>query len=284
MEESPAEVEPETGAAPDADVAPTEPLGFWGGPRWFVSGRVDLGYLFLRPQFFFGWGTPHDTFVSFEADPVIAGEGVGIYWGLRGAIEHANLRVGARYFYAFTRSFLVPPDPMVGGYDHIQLRDGSGPSSTYLSLEAQLSFEIPMGPLAIVSEVTGTYVTLVPADYWVFEETLRVVVAPPFIWGASLGLEIRFGDDGQFWIMPGAEVIHLVERSDFVLRVGLRAGLQLWPDLSLRLIAMSAIVSPDSVGAAGGDTFLLGLRYVWATDRPETPVGVTVGPGEPATP
>lgn len=256
---------PEPAPAPEAEPEPE--LGFWGGPRWFVSGRLDLGFLFLRPGFLFGWGTPHRTYIAFEADPLISGRGVGIYSGFRGSIPFVSYRVGGRYFFTFTRSFLTALDE----YDHLQIRDRSGPPSSYLALEAQLDLEIPVGPVSIVSEITGTYVTLVEPGFFVFEETLRVVLDPPFIWSASLGLEIRFGDDDELYITPGAEVVHLVERNDFVVRFGLRAGVHLWPDLQVRLIAMPAILSPDRLGASAGDTFLLGIRYVWATDRPEAP-------------
>ncbi len=259
-----------TGAAEDAVVdlteeALVEPPGFWGLPRWHLSGIVDLGFLFLRPKFYFGWGTPHDAFVSLEVDPLISGAGFGGYGGLRGEIPWGELRVGARYFFTFTRSFLYAMD----SFDHLQVRDRSGPPSRYLSLEAELSFQIPIGPVEIHGEIAGTYVTLVEEGLFAYEETLRVVLDPPFVWSAALWLRVVFGDSDEFYIQPGIEVVHLVEREDFVLRVGLRAGVRMWDDLELRLFAMPALVSPDSLGAAGGDTFLLGLRYLWATDRPE---------------
>ena len=71
--------------------------------------------------------------------------------------------------------------------------------------------------------------------------------------------------------MAGSAKIHFSQqmRIDFVnIKYRLRAGVRLWDDLELRLIAMPAIVSPDSLGAAAGDTFLLGIRYRWVTDNP----------------
>ncbi len=264
----PYEEDLESRETPDpADPEGDTRLGVWGGPRAHVALALDLGFLFLRPKFYLGWGTPHRTFVAFEVTPLISGRGVGAYLGLRGRVPYGDLRVGARYFSAFTRSFLFAAD----AYDHLQVRDRSGPTSRYLSLESQLGVSIPIGSHAIVSEITGTYVTLVEPGFFVFEETLRVVLDPPFVWSASLGVQIRFGDHGEYYVQPGAEIVHVVDRGQFIVRAGLRAGVRLWSDLEVRLIAMPAILSPDSLGAAAGDTFLLGVRYRWATDRPDAP-------------
>ncbi len=252
--------------AHDPSICEAPPWGFFGLPRWHIAGRVDLGFLFLRPVFLFGYGTPHETYVAFEIDPLIAGRGVGVYSGFRAELPFTELRAGARYFFTFTRSFLRALDT----FDHLQIRDRSGPGAAYLSLEAQLELSIPIGPISIDSETTATYVLAeTNSEYpFVFEESLMVVLEPPFVWGTSLGVAIHFGDDDAYYITPTAEIIHLVEREDIVLRVGLRAGIRMWEDLELRLIAMPAIVSPDSLGAAAGDTFLLGIRYRWVTENP----------------
>jgi len=274
--EAPTAPEEDAEDTPEGELAPAsiaeEELDFWGGPRWHVAGIVDLGFLYLRPKFYLGWGTPHDAFIALEVNPLISGRGFGAYGGLRGELPFGELRVGARYFFTFTRSFLQAMD----SFDHLQVVDRTGPPSRYLSLEAQLGVDVPIGPINIASEVTATYVALTDPGFFVFEEDLRIIVAPPFIWSANLGLRIRFGDDDEFYIQPMAEIVHLVNRNDFVLRVGLRAGVHLWPDLDVRLLAMPAVASPDSLGAAASDTFLMGIRYRWATDRPEDPDDDTV--------
>jgi hypothetical protein len=258
--------QPETPALEAADdPVPHEELRFWGvRDRAFVSGVLDVGLLFVRPRFQFGYGTPHEMWGGLQIDPIVSTSGLGLYGGLRAEIPHADFRIGGRYRYSFGNSFLQPLD----GYDHLTFRDRSLPSAAYLSWEAQASFEIPIDSTAIVVEGTATYLTLAPDGDYVFEESLRVISPPGFIFGGLLGYRIRFGEDDAFYVTPQVEVIHLAERGDNVLRAGLRAGIRLWPDLEVRLIAMPAWYSPDRLGAAGGDTFLLGVRYLWATDAP----------------
>jgi hypothetical protein len=257
------EPEPLANEAVD-DPVTQEILRFWGENRFFVSGVLDLGLLFLRPRFQFGYGTPHELWGGLQIDPILSSSGVGLYGGLRGEIPHLDLRIGGRYRYSFTGNFLMPLD----GYDHLQYRDRTLDDASYLSLEAQLSGDIPIGSTAILLETTATYVTLVPEQTYLFEETLKLIVGPGFLWSGVIGYRIRFGDDDAFYITPQVELVHLVERDAFMVRVGLRAGIRLWPDLEVRLIAMPTIVSPDSLGASNGDTFLLGIRYLWATDAP----------------
>ena len=249
---------------PPAD-PPSQDIPFWGEERGFISGTLDVGFLFLQPRFHFGYGVPHETWIGAEVDPIISGSGLGAYGGIRGAIPWGDLRVGARYRFNWTRSFLEALD----GYDHLQLRDRTGPNANYLSLEAQLSLDIPVESTAFAAELTATYVLPFEEGYYLYEDTLRIItVAPGWVWSVAAGWRFHFGDEDAFSIEPGAEVVHLVDRDDYVLRVGLRAAIRMWPDLSVRLIAMPAVLSPDSLGGAGGHSFLLGIRYRWATDAP----------------
>jgi hypothetical protein len=233
---------------------------------------VDLGYLFLRPRFHFGYGRPHFTWVGLEVNPLLAGNGIGAYGGLRGEVAWFELRAGARYMFAFEDAFLRPAE----SYDRITIQDRTTDApSRYLSLEAQLQLDpdlFDIGDAVRVSlstEITGTYVMLVDPGLNVFEQTLKVVVAPPWVWSVDLGFRFGFGPDKRIYVQPRVQVVHIVGRDAIVVRAGLQAGFHLWPDLEIRLIAVPAIVSPDSIGAQGGDTFLLGLRYRWATDAAE---------------
>jgi hypothetical protein len=240
---------------------------FWGRERGFVGGMLDLGFLFVEPRFHFGYGVPHQLWFGGEVNPIISGSGLGLYAGLRGAVPWGDLRLGGRYRFNWTRSFLEALD----GYDQITLRDRTGPNANYLSLEGQLSVHVPVDHTAFVSEVTGTYVVPIEQGAYVavYEDTLRVItVTPGWIWSVSLGWRFEFGPEEAFYIEPGAELVHLVEREQIVFRAGLRAGIRMWPDLEVRLIAMPAWAGADNLGGAGGHSFLLGFRYRWATDTP----------------
>ncbi len=259
--------------APDASQVEVPRASYWsrGEPRPFISGVIDLGFLYVRPRFHFGWGRPHSSWIGIEANPLVSGEGVGAYAGLRGEYSWLEVRVGGRYFFTFQRSFLSPRDR----FTHLDIQDRSQAASRYLSLEAQLQLDPDIVEInhslriSLNTEITGTYITLVDPGLYVFEETLKVVVEPPWLWSVDFGVRFAFGPDLSFYVQPRAEIVHLVGRNGIVLRVGLQAGVHLWPDLEIRVIAEPAILSPDDLGAVGGDTFLLGLRYRWATGMPD---------------
>ncbi len=243
------------------------PAPFWGTERQFVSGMVDLGFLFLEPRFHLGYGVPHQTWIGAELDPILSGSGIGVYGGVRGAVPWGDLRLGARYRFNWTRSFLEALD----GYDNLQYRDRTGPNANYLSLEAQLSLYVPIDSMAFTSEITATYVVPFEQGSYtaVYEDSLHIItVAPGWVWSASVGWRFRFGPEDAIWIEPQVELAHIVSRDAFVVRVGLEAGIRLWPDLDVRLMALPAVYAPDNIGAGGGNTFHLGLRYRWATDAP----------------
>jgi hypothetical protein len=175
-----------------------------------------------------------------------------------------ELRVGGRYVFTFQQSFLTPRQ----SYDQLALESREGPPSRYLSLEAQIELKLPLGPGDFRSEITGTYVTLVDQAYYVYEGVLRVVTSAPWIWGVEAGYRISFGPMNAVFVQPAAELTHLVGRDEVVVRAGLRAGVQLWPDLQIQLVVMPTVYGPDRLGDQGSDMFLIGIRYLFATDSP----------------
>lgn len=225
-----------------------------------------MGFLYLRPRFYFGRGVPHERWMGLELNPIISGSGGGLYTGVRGELPGFDVRLGARYRFAWTRSFLAPLD----GYDHLQVRDRSGPNANYVSLEAQVSYAIPIENMAVVGEVTASYVLPLQGGFFLYEDTLRLIVAAPgFVWGLSCFYRFRFGDDDAFSVEPGFELVHMPARgASVLLRVGAHAAVRMFPDLEARLTVLPGIIGPDRLGAGGGHSFLLGLRYRWATDTP----------------
>ncbi|MEM9190946.1 MAG: hypothetical protein AAGF12_17305 [Myxococcota bacterium] len=232
-----------------------------GPPRWFLAGAVDFGVLYFRPRFSGGFGTPYRSWIGFDVNPIFGGEGVGAYGGLRFAVPFVDLRVGARYFFTFRRSFLEPRD----SYDHLQIESRAGPSSRYLSLESELSIDIPIGPTAIVGEFAITAVQFVDEGFYVFEETISVVVDPPFVLRGRLGYAVEFGPDEMIQIGLVGEIVRLPGRDVWIARAGIIARINLWDDVQLRGTVIPPVASPDTLGAGGGDSFLLGVRFRWAT-------------------
>ncbi len=244
----------------------SERLRYWqrGEPRWFVGGIVDFGYLYLRPSFQVGYGRPHWSWVGLELEPLISTSYIGGYLGLHAALPFIELRVGGRYVFTFSQSYLAPRQ----SYAPLDLESSAGPPSRSLALQAQLVLKIPLGPGDFRSVITGTYLALVDDGFYVYDNILRLVAAPPWNWGATAGYRISFGPNASMYVQPMAELVHLVERQAFIVRAGAAVGAQLWPDLELRLRVLPQVYGPDPLGGKGGYTIQFGIRYRFATDAP----------------
>lgn len=248
-----------------------------GRPRWFASGIADLGFLYVRPRFTFGYGQPHYRWVGLDANPVLSGEGLGAYLGLRGALPYMDLRVGARGFVTFRRSFLCPPSgyrspqacadqPTFASYDREGIENRTGQDSRYITLEAELTLALPLGPGTLLSELAGSAVTLVDEDFFVYEERIRIVVNPPWVWRARVGYLFPLEASHSIRIGLSTELLGVPKRDDMLVwRAGLIGSVRLYRDLEARGSFLPAIIARDTLGMAGGDTFLLGLRYRWAS-------------------
>jgi hypothetical protein len=229
--------------------------------RWFVSAEIDTGFLYVRPRFSTGYGRPHDLWVGLDANPIFSSEGVAGYLGLRFDFPFVNLRVGGRYWYTFRRSFLVPEASY--SVEDIELREG--PASRFLTWEAELTTNVPLGRGVLIGESSFSLVTGVPDPYYVYEETLRVVVDPPYVWRTRLGYTVAIDSERTIVIGPVLEFVAIPKRDVVVYRAGALARIFLSPSLEARGTFVPAVYTPDPLGARGGDAFLLGIRYRWAT-------------------
>lgn len=237
-------------------------LAWWGGGnRFFVGARTDFGYLFLRPRLSAGYGRPHHTWVGADLNPTVSRHAAGGYFGGRLAHPNIDIRAGARCGYAYSRRFLQQRD----SYDHLDLQALDGPRARYLSWESELSYSIPLAGGHVIGELAGTIVTFVSPGYYVFEDTLNVVVAPPHVLRKRVGYSWAFGLEDAFQLGVVAEVVSVPRRSAWIYRAGLVASVTLSGSLALRAVAIPVISSPDSIGAEGSDFFLLGIRHYWAT-------------------
>jgi hypothetical protein len=245
------------------DQAPIPDPHYWGASRFFVAGEVDVGFLYLRPRLSGGYGQPFRQWVGMDANPLISIDGPGVYSGLRFKVPFGDLRVGGRFRTTFERSFLRPQVR----YEIEDIESGEGPVSRYLSWESQLTTAVPAGPGAILIELTGTAVTLVDDGYFVFEETVRAVVEPPWVWRGRLGYGLRFMDD-RFAVAPVAEFLHIPKRRTYMIRGGVLVSFRISETVQLRATSVPTLVSRDKLGTEGADTFLAGLRWRWATGGP----------------
>lgn len=256
---------------PTSDVDPLSvPMmhrGHWasGESRWFLSSTIDFGYLYLRPRLTAGYGRPFVLWAGADINPIASGSGLGAYAGLRGQIPWGDLRVGARGFRAFDHKFLAQQYQ----YDTRDLQTGTGSLSQYITLEAELSGGIPVGPGSVLLVLTASSVQGVPSGNYVYEETLRVITNPPAIYRARTGYALRLGSEGNARVGLVAEVLDLPGRDELLYRGGIVASFGIDDHLEALGILVVPIASRDSLGIAGGDFGELGIRYRWATGHGE---------------
>lgn len=233
-----------------------------GPTRLFAGMQIDVGILYLRPRFQLGWGQPHYNWLGVEANPIIDTKGVGGYLGARLEWPHVDLRAGGRYQYSLVRTYLARRS----SYEQQDTLEPAGGTSQYLSLEAQLTGEVPWGPGMIRFELTGTYITGVPSGLRVFEETRKIVAEPPWLYGGELGYLFNIGSKGRFRVGPVAELIYNPGRRALFVRGGAKASLALWPHWEARATFQPPLYTPDRLGLSGGDSLQIGIRYRWATN------------------
>ncbi len=260
------------GGAPPVSAAPAAPAApvadsrerHWseGEPRMFAAATVDVGIFYFRPRASLGWGRPHRAWLGVDVNPLVSSEGYGAWGGLRFALPEVDLRVGARHFRTFRRSFLVPRD----SYDRVEIELLDGPESVYTSLEAELSWSFPFGALGqLFGEASVTYVSGVPDGWNVYEERLRLVLEAPWVWRARVGFAVRTALGGRLTVGPVIEVVGNPGRPATILRIGAVARVKLYDDLEVRATLIPAMLSPDNLGLKGGDSFQIGLRWRWAS-------------------
>ncbi len=233
---------------------------YWslGTSRAFVSSTIDAGYLYFRPQIAFGYGRPHWSWIGAEISPSITSSVAREYAGLHAAFRYADLRVGGRYVFSFSRHFLVPRSSY--GRDDIDTR--SGPPARYVALDGEVSFSIPLPVGSIFGIASASGIFGIPKNLYLFEEALHTVIKGPLLARGRLGYGVTFGD-----ITLGAfgEVIEDSGRNHPVVRVGPTAGLQISDHLDLFATFAFVATGPDTTGLAGGDLGTLGVRYRWAS-------------------
>ena len=242
---------------------------YWelGRTRPFVAATLDLGVAYLKPRIQAGYGRPFWSWVGVEAYPVLGLSGFGHYAGFAAAIPGFTLRGGSRYFYPFSRSLLEPK----ASYTRTDIELTGGRRSDYLAFEGEATATAPLFNGSVFGVLTGYRLSFVEPDYYLFEEGLRVVMKPPYVWRARAGYLLAFGRDSAIRLGIAGDVIGLPGRDEFVVRAGILASVAVSAQVEAQVSLIPVLVSPDSLGLAGGDFGQLGVRLSWATSSTPDP-------------
>ena len=232
-------------------------------PRTFVATTVDIGFVYLRPRLSLGYGRPFTQWIGIDANPIAAQNGLGAYAGVRVEVPHLDLRLGPRYFASFNHTYLLTQP----SYSRLELESNAGDPSRTLTLEAELDLNFRLGPGRLFLRGSASYVSGVPEGYSAYEETLHIIVDPPFVWRARLGYAFSFGARKQHSIGGAVDLLDVPKRDDSrTIRVGPIVRLALSRRVDVRGSFIFTVVSPDRIGLAGGDFTELGIRYRWASE------------------
>lgn len=257
--------DPDPPAEGDADSTASR-LSPWsdGEPRLFVSARLELG-LYMKPQVAVGYGKPYWLWVGMEAYPMSTLSFGAGYAGVRAVLPFADLRVGARDTFSYYRTFLTPADRFVAG-DVDSLHGGL--NARYATLEAELVTALPIPTGYVVFSVAAYDAFDAPREKYLYEESLRGVMRPPYIAGGRLAYVMGFGRADFVKIGLLGEAVLLVGREATIWRVGPVAEITLTDHLDAQAALTGVVSSPDALGTWDGPFGVLGLVYRWASGDP----------------
>lgn len=230
--------------------------------RFFLAGTIDLGYLYLKPRLFAGYGKPFSSWVGLEVAPIASSTELAGYGGLRGVLGPFDLRVGARYNFPFEYDYL----PQQLAYSRLDLEATGGGRSTYTALEAELKGAVSAGPGSIIAVAAIFDALGVPSGFDIYEETLHTILRPPVLGWLRGGYDFHFGSQGQHGIAVVGDALYSPERDTTTVRAGLLLHVAFSHHFELRGSFVPTVWSRDSIGLAGDDFTELGVRYRWATD------------------
>jgi len=261
------DVTPPLGILPPSEEAVMDPrmAASWATlpARTFLAVTTDVGFIYLRPRVSVGYGKPYTSWLGLDANPIAQSSGLGVYGGLRIDVPHFDLRIGVRYFSAFSHKYLDARP----SYERIDLETSEGTAAKTLTAEAEADVSLPAGPGDILLRGSLSLVSGVPDDQNVFEETLHVIVRPPVVWRTRLGYALRFGPASQHSLGLVADLLDVPKRDDsWTVRVGPIIRMVLSRRVEVRGSFVAPMVSPDRIGLVGGDFTELGVRYRWATE------------------
>lgn len=232
-------------------------------PRWFVSARADMGFLFVRPRASFGYGIPHENWTGFDIVPILSSPQAGVYSGFRYRHPRIELRTGGLLSYSFRRSYLEP----AASYDARDIEILTDDHAEYFASDSELTFNVPMPFAYFESETQVIYLLIVADDKYVFVDALGVVVAPPISVRQRVVLDVPISAVPGLFVGPAVEAVITPGRSDpWVLRAGGLMRFEMVQDLDIHTEILPTIKSPDRLGRAGAPWLEITVQFRWATN------------------
>jgi hypothetical protein len=236
---------------------------YWsaGDPRPFFAAVFDFGGISGRVEADLGYGKPHYAWAGLETGASLSLRGVTEYAGMKTSLPFGFIRLAGRFFEATSQKLIVPR-PVI---TRAMLDVSDGPRSSYGAIDGEVSFDIPLpvGAIGVLASAHGIFPT--QDNFYVFEESLRVVTEAPFLWRGRLSYLAGIGDPPTLRVGGVAEFVHDPSRDAVTLRTGPAVAVSLTHHLEAVGVAAFTFFGPDEIGLAGADLGQISLRYRWAT-------------------
>lgn len=244
---------------------------YWGAapPRLFGAVVFETAGISVKTELDAGYGRPHFMWAGVQADAKLSLSSLAFFGGLRAVAPWGSVRFGPRFVTAANQK-LIPEAEVV---TKTMLDAGEGLRSKYLSLDAEAAFQIPLPFGSIGLLATGYGLVSVVDDFYVFEDSLRVVIEPPFVGRFRASYLAPIGSPATLRVGALAELIYNPGREYFNVRLGPAVAVSLTHHLEAVASVALSVYNPDEIGVSGADLGQIGLRYRWASDDlwPEFP-------------
>ena len=255
--------------ANDPDYRPEN--GYWaeGVPRWFVSTKTEVGTIYTKPYFSFGYGLPHWIWAGIDVNAIVTTSFADVYGGARLASPIFDVAFAVRDTWSFDKPFLMPR----ASYSRSDVLDAPGDKSRYLVLEGEAQAVLPLPHAALVGDFVMVNYLDLPRDMYLYEENYRLITSSKLFYVARLAAVARFMHENAMKVGLLAEYGFHTGRDKGVWRLGPIMSLQVTDHVALNLGFTLKVSSPDNLGLTLGAYGIAGFRYTWATGerRPELP-------------
>jgi hypothetical protein len=225
-------------------------------PKGRLGGDTLVEFSALKTRLTAAYGT-HALWLGAELKPVAELDHLGGFVGPRLHAGPFDLSSGLLGAYGIRRSFL-PIQDTYSRDDAERLLDGE--HALYLGVSTTLAWRAEWFGGTLVGESEAVGVFAVPEERRVFIEHLNAIDGDSWVFRQRLDYSTPLAVFPAFEVGAAVEGLWLNARKRGVLRAGPLAKLGITEELGLRFELLPAILSPDTLGLAGG-RFVFGLWY-----------------------
>ena len=219
-----------------------------------------FGIIYLRPRATIGYGAPFWQFVGVDAWWMTNTAFTTAYLGWRANLPWLDVQIGGRKVYPFNRRLL----PIRRSHNGDDLAFGDGDvRSEYHAIDFETLITLPLLHGGVFNANQAVWVDA-PRDRHLYEESLRVIMQPPFMLGTRTGYVYGFGASQDLKAGIMVEWLITPHREKNAVRVGPVALYTFSRHFDAQFAFSPNVYGPDELGLFHGTYALLGLQHRYA--------------------